>query len=110
MRVAMAKTRKFMTFLPGPCDVPLSHNPEHTILDLALKAKIDMDHTCGGNGTCGTCMVYVEKGLEEFGERNDIEAEFAQERGLAPHERLSCQNYPHEGLVVTVPRKTRLYK
>lgn len=109
----MAKSSKFMTFLPGNHDVPLSQNDENTgisILELALKNKLDIDSTCGGMGTCGTCMVVVEAGLELMSERNEIETEFAQERGLKPNERLSCQNVACAGLVLKVSHKKRLYK
>ena len=108
-KAVSSKSGKCMTFLPGELDVPVSQDCE-SILDLALKAGLDMDHTCGGNGTCGTCMIEVCEGLEKFKPRNEIEQEFADERGLKDFERLSCQNRPQEGLIVKVPHKTDLYK
>lgn len=107
--MAQSKSGKYMTFLPGDVRVSVSQDCE-SILDLALRAGIDMDHTCGGNATCGTCMVEVLQGLEKLEERNEIEREFAEERGLKPQERLSCQNRPLDGLVVKVPHKTDLCK
>ncbi|MFP5518431.1 MAG: 2Fe-2S iron-sulfur cluster-binding protein, partial [Bdellovibrionia bacterium] len=30
-----------------------------TLLELALRKDWPIDHSCGGNGTCGTCRVRV---------------------------------------------------
>ena len=46
---------------------------EPNLLDLALKNKIDLDHSCGGGGSCGTCRVKIVSGLEGLGARNDVE-------------------------------------
>lgn len=62
-----------------------------SILDAALEAKINLNHSCGGNGTCGTCLIIIQKGLENCSPRNEIEKEMADDRGFAPHERLACQ-------------------
>lgn len=62
-----------------------------TVLDAALEAKINISHSCGGNGTCGTCLILIQKGLENCSPRNEIEREMAEDRGFGEHERLSCQ-------------------
>jgi 2Fe-2S ferredoxin len=84
--------------LPERKIVEASHG--QTILDSLLKAKIPIDHTCGGFGTCGTCRVHVVKGIEKFALRNEIEAKMAEDRGFAPEERLACQNEVCEGLEI----------
>lgn len=98
------KSRIYGTFLLNDEIVPVSH-PGQSILEAALQADFDLDHTCGGHGTCGTCLVHVEEGLEKFTERNEIEAEMAQDRGFDSHERLACQNVACANLVLKVPRK-----
>lgn len=77
-------------FLPDQRDASPSHNGE-SLLDLALKSKVPMNHTCGGNATCGTCLVRVVKGLENLPPREGLELEMAEDRGFAFDERLSCQ-------------------
>ncbi|MBX2995504.1 MAG: (2Fe-2S)-binding protein [Bdellovibrionaceae bacterium] len=78
-----------------------------TILESALKAKVPLDHTCGGFGTCGTCRVKVVEGLEKLGPRGELEAEIAQDRGFKPEERLACQNEAREGLVLERPQRSK---
>ncbi|UXR66264.1 (2Fe-2S)-binding protein [Bdellovibrio bacteriovorus] len=73
---------------------------DQSVLDVALRAKVALNHTCGGNGTCGTCRVFVIQGLEKLGPRNEIEAEMAQDRVFQASERLACQMEPVDGLVV----------
>ena len=87
--------------LPERKIVEASHG--QTILDSLLKAKVPIDHTCGGFGTCGTCRVHVVKGIEKVPVRNEIEAEMAQDRGFAAQERLDCQNEVCEGLEIARP-------
>ena len=65
---------------------------EDTILEALLKAKIPIDHSCGGMASCGTCLVEVESGLENFSDRNELEVEMAEDRKFRKEERLACQN------------------
>lgn len=100
-----AKPGKYISFLPDNLDVPVSHK-DQCVLDVALRAGLQINNTCGGFGTCGTCLVYVQKGLEKLGERNEIEAEMAADRGFADHERLACQIEPFPDLVIKIPRSS----
>lgn len=74
-----------------------------TTLESLLDADFPIDHSCGGNGTCGTCRVFVLEKLESLEPRNEIEAEMAQERGFTVNERLSCQMNPVSGLKLQRP-------
>ena len=58
------------------------------ILQIALDAGIPMEHACGGNGFCTTCMCKVREGMENLSPRNDRE----ENMGITsdPY-RLSCQ-------------------
>ncbi len=62
-----------------------------TVLDAILEARLEIDHSCGGNATCGTCRVFVVKNFAQVPARNEIETEFANDRNLADDERLCCQ-------------------
>jgi ferredoxin len=90
-----------ITVLPENLVVQASQGS--TILDALLNADIEIDHSCGGMGTCGTCRIFVEKGLESFEEPNEAEREIRQDRKFKPNERLSCQNHVLPGLVIRKP-------
>jgi 2Fe-2S ferredoxin len=96
-----SKSTISIIFQPGNRVVRASQ--EETLLEAALREKIELPHSCGGHGTCGTCRVFVLEGLEKLSPRNEIEAEFADERGFQSNERLCCQNYPVSGLVLKIP-------
>jgi len=58
------------------------------ILNIALDNGIPMEHACGGNGFCTTCMCTVKKGMEHLSSRNDRE----ENMGLTSDPwRLGCQ-------------------
>ena len=59
-----------------------------TILQIALDNGIPMEHACGGNGFCTTCMCKVKQGMESLSPRNDRE----ENMGVTEDpDRLSCQ-------------------
>lgn len=87
--------------LPGNRIVKASQGS--TILEALLAAGIEVDASCEGMGTCGTCRFFVEKGLEKIGPRNDLESEFAQDRQFQENERLTCQCLAQDGLVLRKP-------
>jgi 2Fe-2S ferredoxin len=62
-----------------------------TILEAASKNGVEIDHSCGGNGTCATCRIFVQKGIDLLEPANEIELEMAKDRGFALNERLACQ-------------------
>ena len=58
------------------------------ILQIALDNGIPMEHACGGNGFCTTCLCRVKNGMENLSPRNDRE----ENMGVTDDpERLSCQ-------------------
>lgn len=79
----------------------MSH-PGESVLEAAEKVKISIFNTCGGNGTCGTCRVRVCSDLSVLPPRNEIEAEFAEDRGFLEEERLACQLVPTQNIVIEV--------
>ena len=59
-----------------------------SILQIALDSGIPMEHACGGNGFCTTCLCKVKQGMENLSPRNDRE----ENMGVTEDpERLSCQ-------------------
>ena len=59
-----------------------------TVLQIALDNGVPIEHACGGNGFCTTCLCKVKAGGENLGERNDKE----ENMGITDEdERLGCQ-------------------
>lgn len=88
-------------FIPAMVRAEITN--QKSLLELALENGVEIAHSCDGNGTCTTCRVVVEKGLERLPERNEIESEVVDGRGFKPEERLSCQMIPVAGLEILVP-------
>lgn len=65
-----------------------------------MKKKFNIDHTCDGNATCGTCRFIVLNG--ECSKMTQIEREFFEERGRLENERLSCQAIPKSDLLIKI--------
>ncbi len=59
-----------------------------TLLQIALDNGVPVEHACGGNGFCTTCMCKVKKHMENLSPRNDRE----ENMGIVEDpDRLSCQ-------------------
>lgn len=97
----IAKFKKSMEFQPLARVCDFSH--EESILEVALKNNIEINYSCGGMGSCTTCRVIIDQGLELLPPRNELELAIAQERGFSDKERLSCQTPPMDGLVCRIP-------
>lgn len=69
------------------------------ILKIALDAGIPMEHACGGNGFCTTCMCKVKEGMHNLSPRNEKE----ENMGIVNDpDRLSCQSEVHGDVTVEV--------
>jgi ferredoxin, 2Fe-2S len=97
--------RPSILFLPSGRQVPIEN--EVSVLDVALKNKIDLSHSCGGMGSCTTCRIFVQSDVSLLSARTEIESEVAETRGFAANERLACQLEPHDGLEVLIPPPKR---
>lgn len=98
-------SKKTIQFVPA--DKVCVFSKEESVLEVALRNSVDISHSCGGMGTCGTCRIVVEKPTADLlPERNEIEQDMAVARGFSPEERLSCQLAPIPGLVVRIPART----
>jgi ferredoxin, 2Fe-2S len=74
-----------------------------TLLESLNKAKIVISQSCGGHGTCGTCLVHIVGEVKHLPSRDQFELEMAQERGFKDHERLACQLIVDQNLKIRVP-------
>ena len=63
-----------------------------SLLEVALDAGINIEHSCGGVCACSTCHVYIEKGMEHLSEATEAEEDRVEEApGIQRNSRLSCQ-------------------
>lgn len=74
-----------------------------TVLESLLRAKIDIDHSCGGSGSCGTCRAILLPGSAPASARTELEADMAETRGFKGNERLCCQLEATPNLVLQSP-------
>ncbi|KUJ80661.1 hypothetical protein AVO45_06380 [Ruegeria marisrubri] len=77
-----------------PDDFSFSCEDGETLLEAARRAGLPLTHVCGGKAKCSTCRVWILDGLENCPERTGKEADLAEQLGLDPHVRLSCQLRP----------------
>lgn len=112
-------TRKYtITFLP--MDVKVEVDPEAipygstglpgSVLDIALAAGIEVEHTCGGVVACSTCHCIIRKGFDTLPESTDDEEDMLDNApGLETASRLSCQVVfsGEEDVVVEIPAWNR---
>ena len=92
------KAQCVVTFKIDHQEVEIQAGSQSSLLQLALDHKLQIEHSCGGFATCGTCRVYVEKSVEKVSPPEGLELEMAMDRGFGGNERLSCQLCPSHGL------------
>lgn len=100
-RTLKVEEKKSILFLPLKKKCEFSGHP--SILEVALANKININHSCGAMGSCTTCLVVIEKGIEKLRPPETVELEQAQYRAFQTNERLSCQAEAIDGLVVRIP-------
>jgi ferredoxin, 2Fe-2S len=71
----------------------ISESEQRSILEILVDNKIEIDHSCGGNGTCGTCRIILIGPPKALSLVNSIELEMSQDRNFSPNERLACQTH-----------------
>ena len=79
-----------------------------TILDVALRNDIDIEHACEKSCACTTCHVIVREGFDSLNESDELEEDMLDKAwGLTPESRLGCQAVvADEDLVVEIPKYT----
>lgn len=79
-----------------------------TILDVALRDGIGIEHACEKSCACTTCHVIVREGFDSLDESDELEDDMLDKAwGLESESRLGCQAViKDEDLVVEIPRYT----
>jgi uncharacterized 2Fe-2S/4Fe-4S cluster protein (DUF4445 family) len=90
------------------------------VLDAARALGVDLDSVCGGRGICGRCQVLLSEG--EFAKHhidsrtdhltpvNDVETEYAADKGLTTGRRLGCQAEMLGDVVIDVPPDSQIHR
>ncbi|RWR02983.1 2Fe-2S ferredoxin [[Pantoea] beijingensis] len=101
-----------IVFLPNAELLPeggvFDAQPGDTILDVALRNGIDIEHACEMSCACTTCHCVVREGFDSLAESTELEDDMLDKAwGLEPESRLGCQaRVTDEDLVVEIPRYT----
>lgn len=99
-------------FLPHeelcPEGAVLEATPGETILDVAMRNGIEIEHACEMSCACTTCHVIVREGFNSMEESDDLEDDMLDKAwGLEPDSRLSCQAVvANTDLTVEIPKYT----
>ncbi|GGI96822.1 ferredoxin, 2Fe-2S type, ISC system [Shewanella hanedai] len=79
-----------------------------TVLDVALRNGIHIEHACEKSCACTTCHVIIREGFDELEQSDELEDDMLDKAwGLEPESRLSCQSrVTGADLVVDIPKYT----
>lgn len=79
-----------------------------TVLDVALKNGIAIEHACEKSCACTTCHIIVREGFDSLQESEELEDDMLDKAwGLEPESRLGCQaEVADENLVIEIPKYT----
>lgn len=77
--------------------------PGTSLLRAATLAGVELKSTCGGDGTCGRCLVKVKDGRVKAESTGNI-SKRAKQAGLV----LACKTLADGNIVVDIPRDSRL--
>ncbi|WP_172561152.1 ISC system 2Fe-2S type ferredoxin [Vibrio parahaemolyticus] len=79
-----------------------------TVLDVALKNGIGIEHACEKSCACTTCHVIIREGFDSLEESEELEDDMLDKAwGLEPESRLGCQaKVADEDLIVEIPKYT----
>ena len=86
----------------------LEANEGETVLDVALRNGIEIEHACEKSCACTTCHVIIREGFDSLEESSELEDDMLDKAwGLDPESRLGCQaKVADEDLVVEIPKYT----
>ena len=96
-------------FLPD--DITVEGQTGESLLDLAFKYDVIMNHNCGGVCACSACYLIVEKGMNVFNPVSENEKfQLDYYKKTDPKGRLGCQcvieNENENDVIVTIPETT----
>lgn len=83
-------------------------NKGDSILDVALRNGLEIEHACEMSCACTTCHVIVKKGFNSLEEAEEKEEDLLDRAwGLTPNSRLSCQAIVEDqDLIIEIPKYT----
>ena len=86
----------------------LEANTGETVLDVALKNGIGIEHACEKSCACTTCHVIIREGFDSLEESEELEDDMLDKAwGLEAQSRLSCQaQVTNTDLTIEIPRYT----
>ncbi|MCG3721110.1 ISC system 2Fe-2S type ferredoxin [Vibrio cincinnatiensis] len=89
-----------------PDGAVLEANRGESVLDVALKNGIHIEHACEKSCACTTCHVVIREGFDSLDESDELEDDMLDKAwGLEPESRLSCQaKVADEDLVIEIPK------
>ena len=89
-----------------PSGAALEARAGETILDVALKNDIHIEHACEKSCACTTCHIHIREGFDSIEPSDDLEDDMLDKAwGLDMESRLSCQTIvADEDLVVEIPK------
>lgn len=79
-----------------------------TVLDVALRNGIGIEHACEKSCACTTCHIVIREGFDSLSESDELEDDMLDKAwGLEPESRLGCQaTVADVDLVVEIPKYT----
>ncbi|EAS44389.1 ISC system 2Fe-2S type ferredoxin [Photobacterium profundum] len=79
-----------------------------TVLDVALRNGIGIEHACEKSCACTTCHIVIREGFDSLDESDELEDDMLDKAwGLEPESRLGCQaTVSDSDLVVEIPKYT----
>ena len=101
-----------VTFLPGNTVIEVgpdlypygTHGRPGSLLDIALSNGVQIPHSCGGTGACGTCHVTVESDMAALTEADDDEMDVIDRiPGNTLSTRLACEAVVQGDVTVRIP-------
>jgi len=101
-----------LVFLPHqelcPDGAVLEAEVGETILNVALRNGIHIEHACEMSCACTTCHVIVREGFDQLEESDELEDDMLDKAwGLEPESRLSCQTKVVGcDMVIDIPKYT----
>lgn len=101
-----------LVFLPHaelcPDGAVLEANVGETILDVALRNGINIEHACEKSCACTTCHCIVREGFNDLEPSDELEDDMLDKAwGLEPESRLSCQvRVVDTDMVIEIPKYT----
>src|SRR4030067_1813707 len=105
-REAETTTEKKVKVPFQPLDLTVEGEKGESVLEIALRHDIPLEHNCGGNCACTTCHVIVKTGMEHLSEMEDEEDDMLDKaKGLTLTYRLGCQAHVYADVIVEIPKK-----